>query len=75
MEIFGLLELCGCFVELLALMSSGTATYSGVQVYKHRKKPGEDKNPQQFSRVMGFIVLLMIAIGFIVLVGIQWAAR
>ena len=77
MEILGLLELlnlCGCFLELLALTSSGTATYSGVQMYRQRKKPGADEDPQAFSRTLRFIVLLVIAIGFVVLVTVKWAA-
>jgi hypothetical protein len=77
MEFIGLLELlnfCGCFLELLALTSSGTATYSGVRLYRLRKKAGAEPDPQQFWRAMGFLVLLLIAFGFIVLVAVKWSA-
>jgi hypothetical protein len=76
MELIGLLELlnfCGCFLELLALTSSGTATYSGVQMVRQRKKNAPAEDPTRFSRVLRFIVLLTIAIGFIVLVVLKWA--
>jgi hypothetical protein len=75
MEILELLNLCGCLLEMAALFSSGTATYSGVQVYRHRKKGAPSEQPAHgSSRVLGFIVLLIVALGFLVLVALKWSA-
>ncbi len=71
MEIIELINLCGCFLELAALLSSGGATYSGYRAYRSRKNPPEPAPPRFAWR---FLVWLVIALGLIVLVITKWAA-
>ena len=72
MEILELINLCGCLLELAALLSSGGASYSGYQVYRDRKKPRMPATPPRL--IWRFLVWLVIAIGLIALVITKWAA-
>jgi hypothetical protein len=70
--IFVVIQMCGCFLDLAALGSTGTATYSGVQTYRQRKKDPADRSPTATLGV--FLVFAMIAFALIVLVIMKYAA-
>jgi hypothetical protein len=70
--IFVGIQMCGCFLDLAALASTGTATYSGVQTYRQRKKDPADRSPAATFGV--FLVFAMIAFALIVLVIMKYAA-
>jgi hypothetical protein len=72
MEILALLEMCGCFLELAALFSSGGAAYSGYQFTHERKKARENEQPPASKFMWRFVVWLVIAAGLIVLVVSKW---
>lgn len=69
--IFVGIQLCGCFLDLAALASTGTATYSGVQTYKQRKKAPVDRSPA--ANLSVFLVCAIIAFVLILLVIIKYA--
>lgn len=76
MEIFELLaflELCGCFLELAAVTSSGTATYTGYQTYRDRKRARQTETPPSGKLLWRFLIVLIIAVGLLVLVISKWA--
>lgn len=70
---------CMCFLEMAALFSNGTAAYSGYRTYQGRKRAAETRKehpetPARSPSWWPFVVLLIFAIGFTVLVMVKYGA-
>ena len=73
--IFVGLQLCGCFLDLAAVTSTGAAGYTGYQVYTDRKKRKQGipiEHPEKRPTMWRAIIWAIIAVALIVLVTLRF---
>jgi len=73
--LFAFIDVCGCLLEMAALFSSGTATYTGVQTYRARKNRKQHPEQPVSQPLPWFVLFVVIATALVTLVVLKYAVR